>query len=876
MNPRRDRTLGDRLKNGLSRINSTYPDLPLVPLNGNKQPLGDNWQNRPMGAAELIKAINDGGVEVSSSGRSKKIQPQGFGVLTGRPIAIDGQTYYLMALDQDGEAAAQKILSHSGGSPLPPTVAFTSGRSGRCQYLFLVPQEYKNAIKTQKIKTGTQGDEGKEELLEFRWKNLQSVLPPSVHPTTGEYRWVEGCAIDEIKIAIAPTWIVSQMSLSEPKRIEQPLKHYPQASISPVSGSSRSQSQLPRHPEQIQIPLPSAVPLEICCRTQVRDWIASGVPQGSGRNDTAIAVGLELVAVERYLQALGQPVELGARQLFGEYCRRSGMTDREEEERWRWCESKEPTPSCSSEGISACLRGWYWRSHVKPLQNSQITHEGLTIKEAMDYERGSANAERTLDSTSEPRTSPLPITNSQPIEPETMLPEKDKMDARHIGENMQQIPQQTTLIAASLVKTIFAQIRKNPTLQKDLAVDITKPTSVSINVDGKIAYKGLEGKKPLVNSVEPEDLQVVAKALTLSEGETLDESRDISITVNGKEVFKVERGKLLFNQFSPQMSQNLSESLDPNGQSHRELDSEASLSERELDARQMTDDRKVRTFTQNSETPLDVSETQAIPETTANDYRVITDSYAPPVTIISPEPPQKQPIEPPSIPTVQFSPHDKQQLTSLGLDPSSLEAAAHQKLAAHQMTDGKQVQYVPVVIIANSVEKEASLPNRSRFSQLLDSIKAAPQKISLAIKSGLGRIKDALAKTGSQISASFASLTSNERSPSSRRQDLNNIAALYTAKDAIFSLGVTTNDGRKVFAGQHYAFSQKGDNITITSANRGTILAYDAQSGFLKGNLSVSDVKVFSEFSSLLDKEKSASRERSVANSTQSKQMEIG
>jgi Bifunctional DNA primase/polymerase, N-terminal len=492
----------DQLKEGLRRINSIYPDLPLVPLNGSKQPLGSRWQDRPLRAAELIDAIDNGGVEVSSSGRLKKIQPQGFGVLTGRPLTLDGQTYYLMALDQDGTAAAQKILSLSNNKSLPPTVAFTSGRSGRCQYLFLVPENYEKAIKTKKIKTGTLGDDGKEELLEFRWKNLQSVLPPSVHPTTGEYRWVSGCAIDEIEIAPAPTWVIEQMSVGEPRRTVQPLKRSPHKPILPVSLYSSSQQ--PRHPEQIQIPVPSAVPLEICCRTQVRDWIASGVQKGSGRNDTAIAVGLELIAVERYLQSLGQPVEFGARQLFSEYCQRSGMTDREEEERWRWCESKEPTPSCSFEGITACLRGWYWREHVKPLQNSQITHDGLTIKEPMDYERGSANAERTLDSTSEQRTSPLPITNSQPLEPETMLPEKDKMDARHIGENMQQIPQQTTLIAARLVKTIFEQIRKNPALQKDLAVDITKPASVSINVDGKVAYKGIEGKQPSINSVEPE------------------------------------------------------------------------------------------------------------------------------------------------------------------------------------------------------------------------------------------------------------------------------------------------------------------------------------------------------------------------------------
>jgi hypothetical protein len=348
----------------------------------------------------------------------------------------------------------------------------------------------------------------------------------------------------------------------------------------------------------------------------------------------------------------------------------------------------------------------------------------------------------------------------------------------------------------------------------------------------------------------------VAKALTLNEGETLEESRNISITVNGKEVFKVEGGKLLFNQFSPQLSQSLSQSLLPNGQSATQKPENSS--ERLNSSEKLSDPNATPIEQSGSDSP---------------NYQVITGSPAPPVTIISPSLPQFQPIEPP---TVQFSPQDKQQLTSLGLDPKTLEDLALQKLAAHQMTDGRQVQYVPVVIIANSVEKDASSQNRSRFSQLLDSIKAAPQKISLFVKSGLGKIKDTLAQTGSQIGASFASLTSNEREKASRRQDLNNIAALYTAKDAIFSLGVTTNDGRKVFAGQHYAFEQNGDNITITSENRGTILAYDAKSGSLTGNMTVSDVKVFSEFSSLLDKEKSASRERSVANSTQKTQMEIG
>ena len=120
-----------------------------------------------------------------------------------------------MAVDQDGASAIDKIQELSGGQPLPKTVAFTSQRPGRCQYLFLVPEQYKDAIRTKKLKTGANGDDNKPEQLELRWSNLQSVLPPSMHPITGQYHWVEGCAIDETEIEIAPNWLLEQM-LSDP------------------------------------------------------------------------------------------------------------------------------------------------------------------------------------------------------------------------------------------------------------------------------------------------------------------------------------------------------------------------------------------------------------------------------------------------------------------------------------------------------------------------------------------------------------------------------------------------------------------------------------------------------------------------------------
>ncbi len=207
-----------KLIDGLKRIIATRLDLPLVPIGNNKQPLGERWQQRPFTATKLIEAISQNGVSVPIKGKNQKIQPLGFGLITGSSLTIQGKTHFLMALDQDGASACRKIDELSGGQPLPKTVAFTSDRPGRCQYLFLIPEQYQNAIKTKKIKTGVIGDDGKGEQLEFRWSNLQSVLPPSVHPTTGEYRWVDGCAIDEIEIAIAPDWIIEQMLIEQGSR----------------------------------------------------------------------------------------------------------------------------------------------------------------------------------------------------------------------------------------------------------------------------------------------------------------------------------------------------------------------------------------------------------------------------------------------------------------------------------------------------------------------------------------------------------------------------------------------------------------------------------------------------------------------------------
>ncbi len=135
--------------------------------------------------------------------------------------------------------------------------------------------------------------------------------------------------------------------------------------------NAKADAKLPRHPDHITVPVSASVPLLQCCRKEVREWVATGVPKGCQRNDTSINVGLELIGVERYLQTIGQSYSDSAQQLFHEFCVRSQMTAAEEEERFKWCFDINATPSCPPDAIEACIRGWYWREVIKPQQPYQ-------------------------------------------------------------------------------------------------------------------------------------------------------------------------------------------------------------------------------------------------------------------------------------------------------------------------------------------------------------------------------------------------------------------------------------------------------------------------------------------------------------------------
>lgn len=204
-------SLQQRLIAGLETLPE---DISLCVLDGNKKPLGTGWQANPFTKAQVLDAIVKGIKLHNGEGKEyhyKASKIKGYGIITGTELTKNGERYYVMALDNDGPSAGGKVTELSGGIGLPKTVRFTSGREGRFQSLFLIPETFAPSIQTKKIPTQPKTETQELEQLEFRWTGHQSCLPPSVHPSTGEYVYVEGCAFGEVEIAIAPDWLIEQM-----------------------------------------------------------------------------------------------------------------------------------------------------------------------------------------------------------------------------------------------------------------------------------------------------------------------------------------------------------------------------------------------------------------------------------------------------------------------------------------------------------------------------------------------------------------------------------------------------------------------------------------------------------------------------------------
>ena len=124
--------------------------------------------------------------------------------------------------------------------------------------------------------------------------------------------------------------------------------------------------QIPKHPDQIILPVPAAVPLENCLARANRELINSGVLKGK-RTSSGIKLAFDLIGTYQYLLSIGQSVDGYPRQLLSEYASRCTppLSSAEVASIWNSAYSDNPTPSCTGDGVETCVRSWYWREHIK-------------------------------------------------------------------------------------------------------------------------------------------------------------------------------------------------------------------------------------------------------------------------------------------------------------------------------------------------------------------------------------------------------------------------------------------------------------------------------------------------------------------------------
>ena len=226
-----------------SAIAAALTDIPshwsLTPL-WEKRPYRDGWQHEPfIPHQEIANLLQQGDERLSKrTGNTYHAFCSGYGLRLGE--ASGG----LLAVDIDG-SSAERLLTALAEMPLPETVAWTSGKSGRRQLLYQIPEVYRDRLQSFRRKTLTEWESISTcpgELLEFRYNQHQSVLPPSFHQETGEYRWL--VSPQEQKIAIAPSWLCEFLVSSHqppPKKDQQPISGIRAISTGVAGNSQLSQ-----------------------------------------------------------------------------------------------------------------------------------------------------------------------------------------------------------------------------------------------------------------------------------------------------------------------------------------------------------------------------------------------------------------------------------------------------------------------------------------------------------------------------------------------------------------------------------------------------------------------------------------------------------
>lgn len=312
-----------------------YPDTwALTPVKKDKRPYRKDWQKQGCDRKAIARDIQSG-------------KANGVGLITGE---LSGG---ILAIDVDG-ASAGKLLEAIFPQGLGETFSWSSGKPGRCQLLFQLGDKARAVARdfTRKAfkEWGNVQTEAGEQ-LEFRYNQMQSVLPPSAHPETGRYRNSNGVAVshsDKID-----TFVIELIQGHTPDL--QPIRAEEKEEPEPLQ-PPRKRALTPAPATRPNLTRFDAVPLEACISVEHRSVLQNGVSQG-GRNNTGAALARDLIGTASYLNSIGQSYDGDPQALLYEFGRRCSPSigDRELEQIWRSAERDNPSPCLSEDKIDKCI-----------------------------------------------------------------------------------------------------------------------------------------------------------------------------------------------------------------------------------------------------------------------------------------------------------------------------------------------------------------------------------------------------------------------------------------------------------------------------------------------------------------------------------------
>lgn len=120
-------------------------------------------------------------------------------------VALGPASGGLLAVDFDAEGYEQVFQAVYGRpvTDLPKSVSWSSGKPGRRQVAYSVPEHYWGQLRNRKTWSNQNGDT----CLELRWDRHQSVFI-GAHPETNGYSWCSGCSPRELAVTEAPEWLL--------------------------------------------------------------------------------------------------------------------------------------------------------------------------------------------------------------------------------------------------------------------------------------------------------------------------------------------------------------------------------------------------------------------------------------------------------------------------------------------------------------------------------------------------------------------------------------------------------------------------------------------------------------------------------------------